>query len=248
MFLTPPQGGVRFMYIDGLPFWYHHKRAFVKTYAEIFEKGIYTFTASRPDPIIIDCGANMGLSVLFFSRQYPGATIYAFEPDKAVLPVLQKNIETFGLQRVQLHQKAVWSHTGTLDFFTDGGLGGRLREAYSKRTPTTVETVRLKDFIGDKQVDFLKMDIEGAEYPVLMDCASVLPQIAHVFIEYHSTAGAPQHLDDILSMLKQHGFRYHLTHSFSRTKPFVEEQVICERFDMAVNIFGYRVDQTAPDK
>jgi tRNA1(Val) A37 N6-methylase TrmN6 len=80
-------------------FHYHYHLAFQITYAEIFEKGIYTFNSTNPNPVIIDCGANMGLSLLFFSINYPNAKIYAFEPDVSVLEYLERNIKMqYGIQ------------------------------------------------------------------------------------------------------------------------------------------------------
>ena len=75
-------------------FHYHHGMAFYDTYKEVFETEIYKFNTNSSSPLIIDCGANMGVSVLFFSKNYPNAKIYAFEPDSTVLPFIEKNINT----------------------------------------------------------------------------------------------------------------------------------------------------------
>src|SRR2546423_3692928 len=65
------------------PYWYlfsHH---------ELLVNEIYKFDAERPDPLIIDCGANIGLSVIYFKYLYPRATIVAFEPDQKIFRVLE---------------------------------------------------------------------------------------------------------------------------------------------------------------
>jgi len=224
----------------GKEFSYHYKPAFVVTFEEIFTKGIYTFNTENKHPIIIDCGANMGLSLLFFTINYPNATIYAFEPDDSVIGCLEKNIATFDMKNVELHKKAVWNKECILGFFTDKGMGGRLENTYQNQKATKVKAIRLKDFISDKHVDFLKMDIEGAEFKVIQDCESVLSQIDNIFIEYHSTIDKEQKLDCLLSILKRNGFRYHLSQSFSRLKPFVDKSLICENTDLTINIYGYK--------
>ncbi len=224
----------------GKDFHFYYWPACQASYHEIFIKGIYNFRTHNNIPVIIDCGANMGMSLLFFSINYPAAKIYAFEPDVSVIDTLIKNIETYQMTNVELFKKAVWDSNGFLEFFTDGGMGGRLENNYRNQDPTIVETIRLRDFIGQKYVDFLKMDIEGAEFVVIKDCEPVLKQIDNIFIEYHGMNDEEQHLDNILQILKRNGFRYHLSQSFSRNKPFIDRELICEKIDMAINIFGYR--------
>lgn len=129
---------------------------------------------------------------------------------------------------------------GYHEFYTEKGLGGRLDSSYENQIPVKVETVCLKEFIGTKKIDLLKMDIDGAEFEVIKDCESVLNQIDYMFIEYHSVIMEEQKLDEILLILKRNGFRYHLAQSFSLEKPFIEDTITCERFDMAINIFGYK--------
>lgn len=220
-------------------FHYHIGSAFYTTYIELFEKNIYEFTSHNPKPIIIDCGANMGLSVLYFSKLFPNSKIIAFEPDRSVLPFLEKNIDEQQLHNVTLHKKAVWKKEEELIFYTDKNMGGRVGVAYKDQIPMKIQAVRLKDFIN-KPIDMLKMDIEGAEYEVLKDCKDVLHYVKNIFLEYHSFYNEEQHLDDILSIFKQQGFRYHLKQSFSRGKPFVNRGLVCEKYDLAINVYAYK--------
>lgn len=217
--------------IFGKTFNYHHKMAFIRTYDEIIKKEIYHFNPKNEHPVIIDCGASMGLSLLYFSKTYPGAVIDAFEPDESILDTLESNIKTYEMNRVTLHKKAVWISEETLRFYTNRGLGGRLTHEYNTPDFKTVETIRLKDFIGEKKIDLLKIDIEGAEFRILKDCESKLSQIDHLFVEYHSPADDEQKLDDVLHLLKNNGFRYHLSESFSRRRPFVDRVIVDEKFD-----------------
>lgn len=225
--------------IDNRSFHYHHAGSFLETYREIFEKKIYQFQPLRKNPLIIDCGANMGLSVLFFSRYYPDARIIAFEPEQNIVDVLEKNIKSFELNQVELHTSAVWDEKTSLEFFTDGGMGGSVTNQYTEQKPVSIPTERLKDFLIER-VDLLKMDIEGAELKVLLDCEPKLHLIDHLFIEYHSFRNQPQQLDVLLQLLNRNGFRYHLQESFSRKRPFIDVELACEHMDMAINVFAYR--------
>jgi FkbM family methyltransferase len=225
--------------INDKPFLFHDGLSFYATYKEIITTQIYAFNNTSEKPFIIDCGANMGLSVYFFATAYPIATIIAFEPEDAIYKVLEKNKNTFNLQNVTLHKKAVWDSETVLQFYTDNGMGGTVENKYSNQKPTEIETLRLANFL-EKKVDMLKMDIEGAEYTVLQDCIPFLKNVENIFIEYHSFIDKEQHLEDILQILKTNGYRYHLKESFSRQRPFADTNLACETMDMAINIFAYR--------
>src|SRR5512134_1625936 len=76
-------------------------------YKDLIVNQIYRFEALRPDPCILDCGSNIGLSILYFKRLYPKARIIGFEPDPAVLHYLQDNVSANGLTDVKVVQAAV---------------------------------------------------------------------------------------------------------------------------------------------
>ena len=225
--------------VEGRKFEFHDARSFYVSYEEIVKDKIYAFNTTSKTPVIIDCGANMGLSVYYFSKAYPSAKIIAFEPEEAIFPVLQNNVKAYNLKNVTLHKKAVWDKVTTLKFFTDKGMGGSVTNVYKNQEPALVETVILADYLHEK-IDFLKMDIEGAEYRVLKSCEALLKNVENIFVEYHSYINEEQHLEDLLQLLKQNGFRYHLKQSFSRKSPFIDKTVACENMDMAINIFAYR--------
>lgn len=229
-------GGIE---LDEHRFYFHDARCFYDSYVEIVQDEIYRFNATTNSPLIIDCGANMGVSVLFFAKQYPKAKIIAFEPEEAIAEVLQKNIASYHLTNVTLHQKAVWDSNTVLSFTTDRGMGGSVANTFSNQPPVQVQTVRLADYLQEP-VDFLKLDIEGAEYTVLKDCEPLLKNVQNIFVEYHSFVNQEQKLEEILAMLKKAGFRYHLKQSFSQKRPFVDQLLACENMDMAITVFGYR--------
>jgi len=237
-----PQDASGYTTIFGTPFRFHHAASFLVTYKELFQDELYKFNpAISENGIILDCGANMGLSVLYFSLNYPNHQIIAFEPDATVFEILQENVRNFNLLNVTLHQKAVWKEETELTFHSDGGMGGSTDHIYhtTDQIITKVHAVPLADWLTDK-VDFLKMDIEGAEYEVLVSCQKLLGNASHIFFEYHSDINKPQTLHLLLAMIEKAGFRYHLKESSTRTRPFVDDFLICERFDMAITVFCYK--------
>jgi len=237
-----PKDSSGYAHIFSKPFKYHHAASFIATYRELFEDELYKFNPKvKSGETILDCGANMGLSVLYFALNYPSHRIIAFEPEEAIFKVLTENVETFALKNVTLHQKAVWTKEETLTFHSDGGMGGRVNNLYKKSNQpiNKVETVILKDYLNDK-VDFLKIDIEGAEVEVLKSCKGHLGQVKHLFFEYHNHINQSQTLHELLAQVQEEGFKYHIKESSARKKPFVDRNTICETFDMAITIFCYK--------
>lgn len=224
------------------PFKFHDGPSFVHTYRELFQGNIYQFNPYGDGRTILDCGANMGLSVLYFAINYPEHRIIAFEPDPSIFEILRENVDTFGLNNVTVLERAVWDKEETLTFFTDRGMGGRVENAYAGQQPRQVNTVRLKDFLTP-DIAFLKIDIEGAEGVVLADCKEKLGMVDHIFFEYHNDITKPQALHELLKLVKDEGFHYYIKESFTREKPFIDSRVVCEVFDMAINIFCYKIRQ-----
>jgi hypothetical protein len=71
----------------------------------------------------------------------------------------------------------------------------------------SVPTVLLADYL-DAPVDLLKMNIEGAEWPVLKAAESKIRQVREIIIEYHHLPGLPRTLHEILGLLHRNGFEY----------------------------------------
>lgn len=183
--------------------------SFVSMYKELFEKEIYRFTSKTDEPYIIDCGANIGLSILYFKRLYPKAKIVAFEADPNIYSICQENLQRLGLTGIELVPKAVWYKETTLKFYSEGADGGRIAQAVDQDKLIEVKTVRLGKWLEQK-VDFLKLDIEGAEFEVLNDIKSQLDNVERIFVEYHSFVGQPQRLDEMFKILIDSGFRLHI--------------------------------------
>lgn len=238
--VTLPRSQPGYTDILGKPFKFHDGASFAVTYKEIFRDEIYKFHSVSPSKLILDCGANMGLSVLYFALNYPQHRIIAFEPEKETFEILRENVATFGLTNVTLYQKAVWTKSEVLTFYSDGGMGGRVGHKFDYYTPPVrVEAVPLSDYL-EEPVDFLKIDIEGAEDIVIKSCRSLLGRVDHIFFEYHSVRNAPQTLHELLQIVHEAGFAYHIKESATRNRPFIDTDTFCDRFDMAITIFCKR--------
>lgn len=207
---------------------------------ELFGLEIYKFKSQNENPLIIDCGANIGLSVIYFKRLFPNAKVIAFEPDKKIFQYLKFNISSFGFDDVELINKGLWHEEITLSFFSEGADGGRVAKENDKENIIKIDTVVLSDYLKNTKVDFLKIDIEGAETDVLIECEPYLKNVEKIFIEYHSFIDKPQTLSKILHILQNCGFRYYIEHIGVKSKhPFMAISNYVG-FDNQLNIFGYR--------
>jgi FkbM family methyltransferase len=206
---------------------------------------VLRFDAGKTAPVIFDCGANVGITVMFWKWLYPQSRVIAFEPDPDAFACLRRNCGTY--PDVQLEEVAVWIADQRVAFACDGADGGRL-EIFKGRVSTnriaTVSAIRLKDRLIEP-VDLLKMDIEGAEVDVLLDCRDRLHMVQRLFVEYHSFDGQAQRLDELLSLLRDSGMRICLdTSEHPCQRPFVTRHLLNGK-DMHVNIFATREPSAA---
>jgi FkbM family methyltransferase len=223
-------------YVDGA--------SFLSAYRAIFEDEIYAFEPETRSPVILDGGANVGLATLYWKRRLPDADVTAFEPDPQVFDILRWNVREHGYDDVELHQKGLWSDEGVMPFDADGGDAGNIAKVTGETARRgnakehSVAVVELAPFLN-RQVDLLKLDIEGAEVEVLRSVQSELERVEHVFVEYHSYVGQEQEVEDVLGILKEGGFRVHIHPELVADQPFVERPE-SDGMDHRLNIFGYR--------
>jgi FkbM family methyltransferase len=210
---------------------------------DIFLQRIYHFECQSPTPLIIDAGAHIGVSTLYFKRIFPAAKILCLEPDGHSVALLRRNIESNKLSEIEVIQSAVADSDGIADFHADGSDGGRLITSRATGIYAKCRTVRLSSFINH-QVDLLKLNIEGQEYPVLQDLQAndKLRHIRRIVLEYHGWSAGPQLLGEILQLLSQNGFRY-LVHDFDReTNPATKPPFQLRRAPWFCLVFAEQAD------
>ncbi len=173
---------------------------------ELFVNGAYGFAAAGPDPRIIDCGANIGLSVLYFKSRYPGARISAIEPDPGTFAHLRATLAANGVADVELLDVAVGERPGVADLFSEsrtaGSITASLVPALGGPYRQPVRVARLSDLI-DGPVDFLKLDVEGAEYGVVRDLIATgrIALVREAVVEYHPVEEEPNGLAELMASL-----------------------------------------------
>jgi len=221
-----------------------HALSFIWQYYEIYADEFYKFETNRKKPLIIDLGSNIGLSIIYFRENYPGAMIYAYEADPDIFNILEKNLQNRGIldDNLKLRNKAIWINDEGVYFNGNKADAGRIIGSKQGEKEEKIATERLKNLLDIvDHVDFLKMDIEGAEVKVLEDSSGNLSKIDQMFIEYHSFHAEDQKLDTILSILSRSGFRYQIHSPFRYKRPFFKKTLqTTPEMDLQINIFAYR--------
>jgi FkbM family methyltransferase len=210
-------------------------RSFYWSYQEIFIDGIYGFDCNKKKPVIIDCGANYGTSVVFFKEHYPDSRIIAVEADPKIFNLLEWNIRLREYGDITLVNRAVSIKEREVSFYHEGADGGSVYPIEGKSEVLSVKTISLDSLISEP-VDFLKMDIEGAESEVI--CSSEkLGDVNQIFIEYHSFTNADQTLHKILEKLSVNDFRYYIHTQYCSPRPLTYAKA-GGGMDLKLNIFA----------
>lgn len=206
--------------------------------AEVWCREIYRFQASGDRPRVLDCGANIGLATLYVKRLYPNARVTAFEADPTVFDALRENVRSFGHGDVDLVDRAVWTDETELSFSTDAAsTAGRIVGGGGQTI--LVRTTTLAPYL-EEPIDFLKMDIEGAEVDVLTGVAPQLPNVRVLFVEFHSQPGHPQRLHELLAVLAGAGFRLFVEQGGNPVRCPLADRPEHKGFDLLLNIFATR--------
>lgn len=146
--------------------------------------------APRPGALIVDCGAYIGTATLALRRMFPEATIVAVEPSPENFAQLAAN--TAGLDRVHVRNAALTTAEAgdsvTLSSRSTGEWGFTIVPQDGPRAARSVPTItldRIMAEMGADEIFVLKMDIEGAELPLLREPDGWLPRTRALAIELH---------------------------------------------------------------
>jgi FkbM family methyltransferase len=234
-----PAGKIKTHVLFGKPLYFTDSIQLVNGLEEIFIEEMYR-QELKTNPYIIDCGANIGLSVIYMKRQYPNAEIIAFEPDETNFRLLSKNIASFEFSNIDFRKEAIWIENTMLQFSSQGTMTSKI-ELEARFGTIDVKAVRLKDLLN-REVDFLKIDIEGAEYKVLCDIADKLYHVKNMFLEYHGTFAQNKELTAMFEMISSAGFNYYIKEAAALFDyPFQRTKKSAIGYDVQLNIFCFRV-------
>jgi len=163
--------------------------------------------------IVLDFGAQAG-SFAIYTAYTTGATVFAFEPERENFQLLCENIALNGLEgRVIATNKAISRTDSPKTFYPSPHQNKGVHSFYYKGERTvTVECIMLNQVLaltGDRKIDLLKIDTEGAEHEIVtLDQRRFFEKTQSIVLEYHCSPHVEKHqsLEDLVNTIKQLGF------------------------------------------
>jgi FkbM family methyltransferase len=157
---------------------------------EVFTSAVYQFPRKwLGDPAtVVDLGANVGLTTLFFAQFFPEARYICVEPNPANAAILRRNVAWLGA-RAQVIEAAVSDRSGQVSFDdTLPSYDGHIASGIGLQAFPLVRACTLDEIVascGLARIDLLKIDIEGAERDVFARSPDCLSQVGVIIIELH---------------------------------------------------------------
>ena len=210
--------------------------SFLWQFHDIFVKEVYRFKSDVEDPVIIDCGSNIGLSVIYFKKLYPKAKIIAFEADPNIYQIQLENLKRF--ENIELKNKAIWIDNKGVQMHPNQADGGYV----SQEGKVHVKSERLKDVLNNqKKIDLLKLDVEGAEFDLIEDCREHLSIVKKLFVEIHTFQREKQKVSRLIEVIEKAGFRYFIENANDQKSPLFNDWKTGDTgMDMQLNLYAIR--------
>jgi FkbM family methyltransferase len=166
----------------------------LEVFEQIFVHKEYSSLDDMKPKVIVDCGAYVGYSTVYFLNKFPASRVVAIEADGDNFLVCKLNLSPYE-HRVTLLHSAIWSRSGGVVVVRGKYRDGRewanqVRECISGEIADVkaVDFLSLMDNAGLNEVDLLKIDIEGAERIVFTgDCEPWLDRVRNIVIELHDS-------------------------------------------------------------
>ena len=133
-----------------------------------------------PDAVFLDVGASYGFYGISVASDFPESTVYCFEPVPRAYECLSRNVVRNGLSNLEALRCAVLDRDEYVSITTDS-FGGDHIVGDARRTVQKVKGMTLDHFAdeeGLEKVEYIKIDVEGAELLVLQGADSIVRRFA----------------------------------------------------------------------
>jgi len=185
---------------------------------EVWGENTYYCEFDKEKPVIVDAGAHIGLTTLYYKRLYPLARVIAIEPQPTTAEILRKNVWENQLEGVEVVEAALSDSEGEEKLYYDKSkdkwfsTAGFTEGAWNKEQESEavwVKTKKLSDLLIKEKPDLVKLDIEGMEERVLREARTELKLCPHYLIEWHPVRG--NELKELVTVLEGEGLRVEIT-------------------------------------
>lgn len=218
-----------------------------------FEKGTEEFFCNmlRQGANVLDIGANLGIFTLHALKA--GCNVYSFEPSPSIFRILNQNIKVNGYAEsgmAHTFQNAVSDEEKTISFYVCDGMSGHSNMYAAEKNSDT--EIKVNTVVIDKleilpsKIDVVKIDVEGAEYSVLVGMQDLIrynPQMK-IIIEF-----APENIKqaeieptELLNLIKKLGFEYYLIDETTGKLEFITEAALMQCFSVNLLLTKEQID------
>ena len=181
---------------NGVLFYCRKRKSDLNIVSEYYEqKQIQKYLTLKQGDVFIDLGANVGKYALLASKLVgPSGRVFAVEPDPSCIPILYKNRALNLAWNLTIIHAAIGRKNGLvkLNMANDGSRStmSSIYWIYNDKPTATVQVPQitldhLAEKYGLKRIDWLKLDVEGAEYDAFLGAKKSLKLIHHVYLEVH---------------------------------------------------------------
>lgn len=178
----------------------------IEVFYEVFLYFIYDIPFSNPKSIL-DLGSNVGYTSVFFANKYPDAHIIGVEPDLSNYEYFLKNTSHY--PNIKGVHGAIWNEKKTLKISNPGsGEWSRQVEPDHEGGIQSYTIKELMDQFGLKDLDVVKIDIEGAERHLFESNTDWLKSVNSIIIELHDNM-VPDSTATFFKAIE--GFKYKMT-------------------------------------
>jgi FkbM family methyltransferase len=178
----------------------------------------YYIELENNEPVIMDCGSNLGMSILYFKLKYPKSEIIGIEADPFNFHFLKMNVKD--MANVRIFNKFITVESNKKIKFYSGGAGD-LRSSFNRtrggNTEIEVDSLSISELVEGQTVDLIKMDIEGGEGLIFNSANELnfLNKCKNLIIEYHHNLDTPiGSLSSFLNCFEEYPFTYQIQSSF----------------------------------
>lgn len=194
------------------------------TFAVVFLRKEYGTPAGART--IVDVGANLGCFSVFAATECPEAIVYSYEPGASNFAVLGRNIAANNLQnRVRAYQMAIGGQEGKRELAVGESPMNSIVMKVDSSHSEIVRCTTLGEIMssnGLSQIDFLKLNCEGAEYEIIERCPdSDLRKVGTIRMEYHAVDDARQTGKALAALLEAKGFKINRFTNYRNVSGFI---------------------------
>jgi FkbM family methyltransferase len=139
----------------------------------------------RYELIIVDAGANIGMSTVFFKNRYPNSSVFCIEPESKNYSLLLKNIRNY--PGIKPYHSAIWNNSGNVTIINPEA--GKRSFIVAEEENSEIKALTIPELMKENDlstIDILKIDIEGAEKELFSEnYHSWLSKTKCIIIEIH---------------------------------------------------------------